>query len=67
MFGEIRRGVTVLKMRGSPHEKDIREFHIDSTGIHIGHPFRNVTGILSGQPIHMAQAEVDRLMEMFRT
>jgi len=66
MFGEIRRGVTVLKMRGSPHEKDIREFHIDSQGIHIGHPFRNVTGILSGQPTHMAQVEVDRMMEMFK-
>lgn len=66
MFGEIRRGVTVLKMRGSPHEKDIREFQIDSSGIHIGHPFRNVTGILSGQPTHMAQVEVDRMMAMFR-
>jgi circadian clock protein KaiC len=32
----IARGITVLKMRGSDHEKAIREFHIDDRGMHIG-------------------------------
>ncbi|MFY7934449.1 MAG: circadian clock protein KaiC, partial [Microcystis aeruginosa] len=47
MYGEMRRGITVLKMRGSMHDKDIREFSIDHQGMHIGQPFRNVTGILA--------------------
>lgn len=48
MQGEMRRGVTVLKMRGSMHDKEIREFTIDSHGMHIGEPFRSVSGILTG-------------------
>ena len=65
MYGEMRRGVTVLKMRGSMHDKDIREFSIDDKGMHIGKPFRNVTGILSGSPMYTAQSEVERLSNLF--
>lgn len=65
MFGEMRRGLTVLKMRGSMHDKDIREFTIDNRGMHIGRPFRQVTGILSGNPIHIAPGEIDRLNQLF--
>jgi len=50
LFGVMRRGLTVLKMRGSAHDKRIREFNIDSEGLHIGKPFRDVSGILSGHP-----------------
>ncbi|MET0396430.1 MAG: circadian clock protein KaiC [Longimicrobiaceae bacterium] len=46
--GELRRGLLVLKMRGSPHEKNIREFTIDATGMHVGEPFRGIGGILGG-------------------
>lgn len=65
MYGEMRRGLTVLKMRGSMHDKDIREFSIDHRGMHIGKPFRNVTGIVAGNPMYMAQSEVDRLSSLF--
>ena len=34
----ISRGLTVLKMRGSDHAKEIREFHIDDAGMHLGKP-----------------------------
>ena len=50
MNGGMRRALTVLKMRGSQHDKDIREFVIDGSGMHIGKPYRNVAGILSGNP-----------------
>lgn len=50
--GEIRRGFTVLKLRGSRHDKAIHEFVIDDRGMHIGAPFRDVSGILSGNPRH---------------
>ncbi len=51
LLGEMRRGVAVLKMRGSAHEKEIREYTVDGQGMHVGEPFRNVAGILSGQYI----------------
>lgn len=53
MNGEMRRALTVLKMRGSQHDKDIREFFIDGRGMHVGKPYRNVTGILAGQPVQL--------------
>ena len=65
MFGEMRRGLTVLKMRGSMHDKGIREFSIDGKGMHIGEQFHNVAGILAGLPVQVSQAEVDRLSGMF--
>jgi circadian clock protein KaiC len=64
-FGEMKRGLTVLKMRGSMHNKDIREFNIDNQGMHIGKPFRNVSGILAGNPQHLAPGELDRLRDLF--
>jgi circadian clock protein KaiC len=59
--GEMRRGITVLKMRGSAHDKQIREFSIDDVGMHIGEPFRNVSGILSGNPRQATPPEVHRV------
>ncbi len=64
-FGEMRRGLTVLKMRGSMHDKNIREFRIDAGGMHIGEPFRSVQGIISGNT-RQVQTEIDPLSHMFR-
>jgi circadian clock protein KaiC len=70
MYGEMRRGLTVLKMRGSMHDKEIREFQIDGQGMHIGKPFRNLTGILSGNFTYVSPSapigDVERLDELFR-
>jgi circadian clock protein KaiC len=65
MFGEMKRGVTVLKMRGSAHDKSIREFTIHKGGMAMGRPFRNVTGILSGAPMHVSPADVERMWTQF--
>jgi circadian clock protein KaiC len=66
-YGEMRRGMTVLKMRGSMHDKNIREFVIDDKGMHIGKPFRDVTGILSGRPQHRSgPSEVDQIGGLFQ-
>lgn len=51
--GIMRRGMTVLKMRGSLHDKHIREFTIDGSGMHIGEPFHRIAGIISGQIEHL--------------
>jgi circadian clock protein KaiC len=61
MFGEMKRGMTVLKMRGSIHDKRIREFNIDQHGMHLGRPFRNITGILSGAPVHISPSDIERI------
>ncbi len=66
VYGEMRRGITVLKMRGSMHDKDIREFKIDGQGMHIGKPFRSVSGILSGNFVHITPGEIDRIGELFQ-
>lgn len=65
LFGEMRRGIMVLKMRGSTHDKEIRELAIDGDGMHIGARFRNVAGILAGNPQQSMDAELSRLEQLF--
>jgi hypothetical protein len=72
--GGLPKGRTALvagsagsKMRGSTHEKDIRELVIDNHGMHIGAPFRNVAGILAGNPVQIGAAEMERLDRLFPT
>ena len=64
--GEIRRGLTVLKMRGAQHEKGIREYMIDETGIHIDRPFAGVQGILTGPPTYGLESWQPRITELVR-
>jgi len=61
LFGEMRRGLTILKMRGSEHEKRIREFTIDNQGMHIGQPFHDVSGIISGYPSCGSPLEAEKI------
>ena len=65
MFGEMKRGLTVLKMRGSPHERAIREFNIDGNGMHIGRPFLHVTGILAGSPVRLSPGDIEQVWMQF--
>lgn len=48
------RSLTVLKMRGSRHDANIREFWIDDRGLQIGAVFRQVEGVLTGGGIRHA-------------
>ena len=65
IYGEIKRGLAVLKMRGSRHNKDIREFSIDESGMSLGKPFRNIIGILAGNTSYIDTNELDRLNSLF--
>lgn len=65
LHGEIRRGLMILKMRGTQHEKDIREYLIDNEGMHIKAPFRGVHGILTGTPTYLFSRERQNLFDMF--
>jgi circadian clock protein KaiC len=46
--GSLSRGVIIIKMRGSRHDKQFYEFTIDGKGLHIGKPFRHVPSTLLG-------------------
>ena len=48
--GDLRRGISVIKMRGSQHAKSILEFAIDHRGMRIAEPFDNVQNIILGVP-----------------
>lgn len=63
--GVMRRGLTVLKMRGTGHDRQIREYTISGAGMRIGQPFSRVQGILSGSPTYGFPEERDRLSAMF--
>jgi circadian clock protein KaiC len=65
LYGEVRRGLAVLKVRGSSHQREIREYVIDGTGMHVKEPFRNVHGIISGTPSYVIGDERARLDDMF--
>jgi circadian clock protein KaiC len=63
-FGEVRRGMAVLKMRGSCHEPQIREYVIDEHGMHIGEKLGRFHGLLWGTPNHVAPELIAKLQEM---
>jgi circadian clock protein KaiC len=67
VYGELKRGITVLKARGSDHDKTIREYTIGPDGIHIGSPLRTTTGIMSGRPSQLDATESARLTDIFPT
>jgi circadian clock protein KaiC len=45
--GKMKRVLSVLKARGSDHDKDLREFVITKKGTVIGKAFENIRGLLS--------------------
>jgi circadian clock protein KaiC len=47
----LKRGLLVLKMRGSSHEHQIRELSVQDGHLVVGEPFAGLGGVLSGQPV----------------
>ncbi len=54
--GEVRRAVSLIKKRGAPHERTVREFQIDRDGVRVGEPLRDFEGVLTGQPKYTGDA-----------
>jgi circadian clock protein KaiC len=48
--GEIHQAISVIKKRGSAHERTIREFSMSAAGIHVGPSLRRFKGVLTGVP-----------------
>jgi circadian clock protein KaiC len=52
----VHKALLVLKLRGSNHAKDIRQFIVTSNGILVQDKFVGREGIMSGSPRSMAEA-----------
>ena len=48
--GSLQRVMSVVKVRGSAHSKEIRAYEITNTGIAIGEPLSAYDGLLTGHP-----------------
>lgn len=52
----LRRMLTVVKVRGSAHSNELREFEITEDGIVIREPLEPYEGLLSGRPTRVTEA-----------
>jgi len=57
--GAMKRSLSVVKARGSDHDKSLREIVIDSKGMHIGEPFYGVEGLMGGSARRVVMPPVD--------
>jgi circadian clock protein KaiC len=46
----LRRMLAVVKVRASAHSDELREFHIDNDGLHVGATLAEQEGLLGGRP-----------------
>ena len=59
----IQKALLVLKMRGSNHAKDIRQYEITQQGIQVQSRFQGQEGILSGSPRRLADSFVEAFVK----
>jgi circadian clock protein KaiC len=64
MHAEMKRGIAVIKLRGSAHEKEIREFVISDNGMQIGEVFKGVESIMTGAARAVTQYEEEELKRL---
>ena len=59
----LRKALAILKMRGSDHDKRLREFQITPNGIKIEPAFTNYEGLMGGSPRRVAS---EKFVDLFR-
>ena len=57
VMGAIKKAISVIKKRTGRHESTIREYVIDKTGIALGEPLFDFSGVLSGTPVFHGQKD----------
>jgi circadian clock protein KaiC len=55
--GTVRRAISIVKKRSGNHEHTIREFRLTSTGVSVGPPLTDFSGIFSGTPRYVGEEE----------
>jgi circadian clock protein KaiC len=58
--GEVRQAISVVKKRGGAHERSIREFRLQASGMSVGPPLRDFRGILTGVPVFEASDHAEQ-------
>jgi circadian clock protein KaiC len=48
MEGRMRKVMSVIKMRGSDHSKDLRLYEVTPTGVEIGSTLYEYRGVIAG-------------------
>ncbi|MDP3651427.1 MAG: ATPase domain-containing protein [Rhodoferax sp.] len=65
MVGQFKRALSVIKVRGSAHSKDIRLFEVTDDGIILGDTLSDYGGIMTGRPtlgsMHHPSFDGDRI------
>ncbi|OYT99255.1 MAG: protein kinase [Burkholderiales bacterium PBB1] len=56
----LRRVMAVVKVRASAHSDELREFHIEGDGLHIGEKLVDQEGLLGGRPTRKTLPGPDR-------
>lgn len=59
----LRKAIVVLKMRGSDHDKRLREFEITPGGLKITSAFSDYEGVITGSPRRVAS---EKFIDLFR-
>lgn len=60
---EMKKALNILKMRGSDHDKDIREYIIDKNGIKVLEKFEGVEGVLGGVLVRRMAQRVEKFFD----
>jgi circadian clock protein KaiC len=55
--GEVRQAISVMKKRGSHHERTIREFSMHDGKLRVGDALREFRGVLTGVPVYEGSKE----------
>ncbi|CCE04580.1 conserved hypothetical protein [Bradyrhizobium sp. STM 3843] len=61
--GSVRRALSVVKKRSGNHEHTIREFQLTRSGIALGPPLTQFSGIFSGTPVYRGEQELPTIPE----
>jgi circadian clock protein KaiC len=63
--GQLRKVITIVKMRGGNHSKDICEYEITPEGMRIGSRLKDYRGLITGvpQPLTSSAEKTDTLPE----
>lgn len=65
LASRITRAISVLKQKGTDHEKVLREYRITSAGMEVLEPFTGVQGLIGGMPtvLQPPEREFQSLLE----
>ena len=56
--GQVRAAMSVVKSRTNAHERSIREFKLDSSGLRVGEALTDFQGVLSGLPSYRGNVDL---------